>query len=205
MALAQVSDSLLQRRSRGTPGVFDQGAGVMRALAVVAVVTATLAAGCRSEESAVTSTTEADRVSARTIQVFYESPAMLLVPEIRSVTLPENDAAALALVIRELLKGSANASIPRSLPSDTVLRAAYLLPDGNAIVDLGGATLTAGWNTGSHQELIAAYSIVETVVANFPSVRQVRLLINGQVPGTLGGHVDLDKPLRPLAYLVAKR
>ncbi len=160
---------------------------------------------CRSEDSTATSTTQADRVSSRTIQLFYESPAMLLVPEIRSVTLPENDAAALAMVIRELLEGSANASVPRSFPPDTVVRAAYLLPDGNAIVDLGGATLTAGWNAGSHQELIAAYSIVETVISNFPSVRQVRLLINGQVAETLGGHVDLDKPLRPLSFLVAKR
>lgn len=169
------------------------------------LVVLALGAGCRSEESATTSTTETDRVSSRTIQLFYESPAMLLSPEIRTVTLPENDAAALAMVIRELLEGSANASVPRSFPADTVLRAAYLLPDGNAIIDLGGATLTSGWNTGSHQELIAAYSIVETVIANFPSVRQVRLLINGQVAGTLAGHVDLGKPLRPLSFLVAKR
>lgn len=172
--------------------------------AVLATVTA-LSAGCRSEDSATKSTVEADRVSSRTIQLFYESPAMLLSPEMRALTLPENDAAALAMVIRELLKGSANAAVPRSFPADTVLRAAYLLPDGNAIIDLGGETLTTGWNTGSHQELIAAYSIVETVIANFPSVRQVRVLVNGQVPETLGGHVDLDRPLRPLASLVAKR
>ena len=130
---------------------------------------------------------------------------MLLVPEARTVTLPENDAAALAMVIRELLKGSANASVSRAFPADTVLRAAYLLPDGNAIVDLGGQTLAAGWNTGSHQEMIAAYSVVETVIANFPAVRRVRLLVNGQVVPTLAGHVQLDKPLYPLQFLVAKR
>lgn len=129
---------------------------------------------------------------------------MLLVPEMRTVSLPENDAAALALVIRELLKGSANASVARSFPPDTVLRAAYLLPDGNAIVDLGGQTLTS-WNTGSHQEMIAAYSVVETVIANFPEVRRVRLLVNGQVVPTLAGHVQLDKPLYPMKFLVAKR
>ena len=130
---------------------------------------------------------------------------MLLTPEIRTVTLPENDAAALAMVMRELLKGSANASVPKSLPADTVLRAAYLLPDGNAIIDLGGPTLTGGWNTGSHQEMIAAYSIVETVTVNFPSVRRVRVLVNGQVTPTLAGHVELEKPLYPMKFLVAKR
>ena len=44
-------------------------------------------------------------------------------------------------VIRELLKGSANQAVPRLFPADTILRAAYLLPDGTVLVAGIGAAL----------------------------------------------------------------
>ena len=78
----------------------------------------------------------------RTVSLYYESPDLLLAPERRNLPLPQNPAAALDLVMRELLKGSANAAVPRLLPADTTIRGAYLLPEGTAFVDLGGPTLT---------------------------------------------------------------
>ncbi len=106
--------------------------------------------------------------------------------------------------MRELIKGSVNAGVPRLLPADTVLRGAYLLPDGTAFVDLGGPTLTQGWNTGSHQELMAIYSIVQTVMANFPEAKRVWLLVNGEPAETLAGHISLSKAFTPMPSLVAR-
>ena len=104
---------------------------------------------------------------------------MLLGTEQRNVALPENPAAAMPVVVRELFKPPASVAHARSFPADTVVRAAYLLPDGTAFVDLGGATLTQGWPAGSHEELMAVYSLVETVMANFPEAKKVRILVNG--------------------------
>ena len=129
---------------------------------------------------------------------------MLLVAERRDVALPGNRAGALAIVERELFKGSANAAVPRLFPGDTVVRGAFLLPEGIAFVDLGGPTLTQGWGTGSHEELMATYSLVQTVVANFPEVRRVRMLVNGQPAETLAGHVSLARALAPMPSLVAR-
>ena len=171
---------------------------------IVAVVALYLlfAAGCRSEKKTVENAIAlVNKVSSRTITLFFESPEGL-VPEQRTLPLPESDAAALSLVARELLKGSANASIPRPLPEDSVIRAAYLLPAGLAVVDVGGPTLDSGWNTGSHGELIAVYSLVQTVVSNFPSVQRVRIVVNGQPAQTLAGHIEIDRSLRPLPYLL---
>ena len=126
-------------------------------------------------------------------------------PERRDVPLPENPAGAVPLVVRELLKGSANAAVPRLFPADVVLRGAYLLPDGTAFVDLGGPTLTKGWETGRHQELMAVYSLVQTMVANFPEARRVRILVNGAPAETLGGHVALSRSLTPLPSLSDRR
>src|SRR5438067_2834888 len=133
-----------------------------------------------------------NKVAMRRVLLFYESQELLLAPEARDLPLPENPAGALDLVLRELLKGSVNAAVPRLLPADTILRGSYLLPEGTAFVDLGGPTLTQGWGTGSHQELMSIYSVVQTVTANFPEAKRVRMLVNGEPAETLAGHVSLS-------------
>jgi hypothetical protein len=42
---------------------------------------------------------------------------------------------------------------------------------------------------------MTVYSIVNTLVTNFPAVRRVQLVLNDQVASSLGGHVDLSRPL----------
>ena len=145
-----------------------------------------------------------NKVAMRTVSLYYESQDLLLAPEKRDLPLPENPAAALDLVMRELVKGSANTAVPRLLPDDTVVRGAYLLPDGTAFVDLGGPTLSQGWTTGSHQELMAIYSMVQTVTANFPEARRVRVLVNGEPAETLAGHISLSRALTPMPSVVAR-
>jgi hypothetical protein len=175
----------------------------VRRFAIVLIVTVVFATNCKKPKPPLTSNLAVEnKVALRTIHLYFESPQMLLTSETRDVQLPENPAGALPAVITELVKGSANQGVPHSLPADTVVRGAYLLPDGIAIVDLGGPTLTQGWGTGSHEELMAVYSVVQTVVANFPQARRVRLLINGEPAETLAGHVALDRSLGPMPSLV---
>lgn len=178
----------------------------MRRFAFVALAVAiVLAAGCKSKKSGRQDLAAGNQVAPRVVRLYFESPDMLLVAESRNVQLPQNAPAALPGLTRELLKGSANPSVPRLFPADTVLRGAFLLPDGTAFIDLGGATLSQGWATGSHQELMAVYSIVQTVTANFPEAKRVRLLLNGVPAETLGGHIAIDRALTPNAAVVDQR
>ena len=85
------------------------------------------------------------------------------------------------------------------------MRGTYLLPGGTVVVDLGGPTLSQGWGTGSHQELMAALSLVQTVSANFTEGRRVRVLINGSPAETLAGHVSLIKSIEPMPVMVDPR
>ena len=165
---------------------------------------ASIPIACRKQQALSPNLNVENKVAMRTVALYFESPDMLLVAERRDVALPENRAGALAIVVRELFKGSANAAVPRLFPADTVVRGAFLLPEGIAFVDLGGPTLTQGWGTGSHEELMATYSLVQTVVANFPEVRRVRMLVNGQPAETLAGHVSLARALAPMPSLVAR-
>jgi spore germination protein GerM len=176
----------------------------MRRVAIVLAAAVLATAGCNKPKPPLTQNLAVEnKVAMRPIVVFYEAPTLLLTGERREVPLPENPAAAISVVARELIKGSTNPSLPRLFPPDTVVRGAFLLPDGTAFVDLGGETLTAGWGTGTHEELMAIYSVVQTVIANFPEAKRVRLLINGEPAETLAGHISLARPLIPMPSLVA--
>jgi hypothetical protein len=164
----------------------------------------TIAGGCQKAKVLSKNLDVANKVQVRPVSLFFEGPEMLLVRETRSLALPENPAGALSVVVRELLKGSANAGVPRIFPADTVIRGAFLLPDGTAFVDLGGNTLTQGWGTGSHEELMAVYSIVQTVTTNFPEAKRVRILVNDEPAETLAGHVNLSRALPPMPGFVAR-
>jgi hypothetical protein len=48
---------------------------------------------------------------------------------------------------------------------------------------------------GSRSELHTVYSVVNSVIANFPAVRRVQILLEDQMVFSLGGHVDLSRPL----------
>ena len=174
---------------------------------VVALAALLLIAGaCKRKSETPANLNAANKVAVRMVRLYYESAQMLLTAETRNVPMPESSAGALPVVVRELLKGPAMPASLRLFPEDTVVRATYLLPGGTVIVDLGGPTLLAGWGTGSHQELMAVYSLVQTVTANFPAeAKRVRVLINGTPAETLGGHVSLAKSLVPVPALVEPR
>ncbi|HVE70723.1 MAG TPA: GerMN domain-containing protein [Thermoanaerobaculia bacterium] len=172
----------------------------MAALALIA-----LGAACSKKENPAANLNAANRVSVRPVRLYFESPQMLLEAETRNIALPESPAAAIPMVVRELMKGPSKPPLGRVFPADTVVRGAFLLPGGTVVVDLGGTTLTKGWGTGSHDELMSAYALVQTLTANFADARRVRIVVNGTPAETLAGHVSLSGSLVPRATLVDPR
>jgi hypothetical protein len=172
-------------------------------LSLVAI--ALIAGGCRKKNDVAANLNAQNKVAVRPIRLYYESEAMLLVPEARNVALPESPAGAIPMVVRELIKGPVLPASLRLFPPDTVVRGAYLLPEGTVIVDLGGPTLTSGWGAGSHTELMAIYSLVHTVTSNFTEARRVRIVVNGTPADTLGGHISLARSLGPMPTLIDAR
>lgn len=104
----------------------------------------------------------------------------------------------LASCIRQTLEELANGplgDLAPTIPPTSAVRSVQI-QDGTAIVDMG-AGLVDGLPKGSSAEMTAVYSIVNTVAYNFLAVKQVKLLIEGHEITTLGGHLNLRKPLAP--------
>ena len=83
----------------------------------------------------------------------------------------------------------------RTIPEGTRLLGLTITGD-TAYVDLSGEVVTnhAG---GSSGEIQTIYSVVDTVTLNFPGIKKVQLLIDGEIHDTLKGHIDIGFPLYP--------
>ena len=116
-------------------------------------------------------------------------------PEERDIVRPAGPGASLRAIFGELQRGPTRPGLIAAIPPRIQLRNAFLLPEGEAVLDLA---VDAGLSFGSNEELSIIASLVDTTLQNVADTTHVRILVNGEPAETLGGHVDLT---RPLAYL----
>lgn len=119
--------------------------------------------------------------------------------EERDIPKPAGPSAYLKALFTELQRGPTREGLVAALPPRVQLRNAFLLADGVAVLDLG---LEAP-SFGSTEEVTIVASLVDTVLQNVADTTRVRLLVNGEPAETLGGHVDLTRPLSYLRNEVA--
>ncbi len=120
--------------------------------------------------------------------------------EERDIPRPAGGSAYLKTLFAELKRGPQRSGLLPSLPEKVQLRNAFLLPDGVAVIDLA---VDAGLSFGSDEELSIIASLVDTTLQNVADTNRVRILVNGEPAETLGGHVDLTRPLLYLRNEVA--
>jgi hypothetical protein len=104
-------------------------------------------------------------------------------------------------VVEELVKGP-RTGLLAAFPPETRVLEVFVTARGVAYVDLSKEAQALP-GAGSQGELLSVYALVNTVVANFPAVRRVQILVEDKPVVTLGGHVDLSRPLLPdMTFLV---
>lgn len=121
-------------------------------------------------------------------------------PEERDIPKPERAGAFLRTLFAELRRGPTREGLVGALPQKLQLRNAFLLPDGEAVLDLA---MDSGLSFGSAEELTIVASLVNTILQNVAATDRVRILVNGEPAETLGGHVDLTRPLLYLRREIA--
>jgi hypothetical protein len=94
-----------------------------------------------------------------------------------------------------LLQGPSAKGYINLIPEGTQLREAYLDTNNFLFIDLSSemSTNCKGGTTGEYE---AVYSIINSVFSNFPWVKGVKLLINGEEKDSLAGHISLKDFLK---------
>jgi hypothetical protein len=152
-----------------------------------------------SPDTGVAAEETARRISVR---LYFDAPDQDgLLPEEREVAFSSDLARQVRTVVEELVKGPQTALLP-TLPSGTRVLDVFVLPRGVAYVNLS-SEVSSQLPGGSTAELHSVYSVVDTVVTNFPAVSRVQILVGDQPVTSLRGHVDLSRPLPPDMTLVA--
>jgi hypothetical protein len=140
-------------------------------------------------------------LSERVHLYFADADALRLRAEDRNLSRLEDTAADVRQMLEALIAGP-RSTLTATLPASTPINATfYNQSDQTAYVDLGGA-VTESFPGGAATEMLAVYSIVNTLIVNNPAVRRVHILIDGNEADTLGGHFAIRRPHRANMFIV---
>jgi germination protein M len=137
----------------------------------------------------------APALPAETVRVtlfFSDSTEGKLHPEERDIAKPAEPGAFLRALFEELARGPTRPGLIGVLPARIQLRNGFLMPSGDVVLDLA---VDSGLSFGSAEELAIVSSLVDTTLQNVANTQRVRILVNGEPAESLGGHVDLTRPM----------
>jgi len=183
------------------------GAGTYYLMSLRRHIAPASASTLRSDQTARTQLNEAALQQAggptQVITLYFPSYADgNLVAETRSLKLSSDNVKAIRQILLSLIEGSHQGHGSALSPSTTI-RAVFVTSDGTAIIDLSQEAL-ADFQPGIESESLALYSIVDSLCANIPQVKQVKFLVQGQEVQTLDGHIDLTGSFAPEPSLITQ-
>jgi hypothetical protein len=129
------------------------------------------------------------------VELYFPGAGGLLHAERRRMEAGEDPADRVRAVVREVLAGPRTEGLLPTLPEGIGPGLVQLSGTGTAYVDLMTPEGGAPPAMGSRGELLAAYSLVDSILVNVPEARAVVLLWNGRQPETFAGHIDTTRPL----------
>lgn len=130
--------------------------------------------------------------TVRVTLFFGDATRGRLQPEERDIPKPLGPGPYLRTLFEELARGPSRPGLVAVIPPRIQLRNGFLLPNGEIVLDLA---VDASLSFGSAEELSIVASLVNTALQNVANTERVRILVNGEPAESLGGHVDLTRPL----------
>ncbi|MDS1030475.1 GerMN domain-containing protein [Bacillota bacterium LX-D] len=134
---------------------------------------------------------EAQTETTKVLLYFSNADGKALVAEER--TIPKVDGLARE-TINQLIQGpEAQSKLKATIPAGTKLKDINIRPDGKAIVDFS-QDLVTNYSGDGTAETLTVYSIVNTLT-QFPTVKEVQILVDGKQVETIGGHVKVSSAM----------
>ncbi len=122
---------------------------------------------------------------------FSDLNERFLIPEERYVTRRNSSSDMVKELVEALIEGP-HTDLVETFPKETALRG-ISVKDGVATIDFG-RNLIDLHPGGSASEIMTIYSLTNTVTINMPSIKGVRILIEGTGVETIKGHIDTTTP-----------
>ncbi len=126
------------------------------------------------------------------ILYFADEHAACLVKEEREI--PETVEDPRVFALEALIEGPLDSGLGRTIPVDVKVLDIFVAEE-TARVNFSAELYSSHWG-GSTGEILTVYSIVNTL-SQFPGIKQVKIIIDGEEVETLVGHMELAKPLEP--------
>ncbi|MDA8414235.1 MAG: GerMN domain-containing protein [Desulfobacteraceae bacterium] len=124
--------------------------------------------------------------------LFFVADGTRLAREARELPLCADTETCVKAVLDELFNGPVG-PLDEALPEGAALNSVRLEGD-LAVVDVSKAFVT-DLPVGSSAEMLAVYSIIDTVCFNYPQIAKVRITVEGAAANL--NHLDLREPLPP--------
>jgi hypothetical protein len=136
---------------------------------------------------------EPPALASKEIVLFFEAgDDDVLVPEKRTIAMPDSAAEQAKRIVTELSAGPRKQGLLPTLPAGTKVLGVYLDRAGTAFLDLSEefVSLHPG---GSDDEVATIFSVVDTLTWNVKEIKRVRFLVAGEERDTLKNHLDLRR------------
>ncbi len=141
-----------------------------------------------------------DVLPERNVLLYFTDPGgSFLRPERHTIPGCETDQECVSALLTALIRGPQEGDIA-VLPEQTRVLGVTIADD---LVTLDFSRQLVDLHPGGVQaELLTVYSLVNSIIENFPYLHRVQILIEGQRRETLKGHVHMERPFEAdLAYL----
>ena len=131
---------------------------------------------------------------------FADTDHLYLKSESRSFTSFKDPVQFGRAIVEALIKGPKQ-DLLQTLPKKSTLRSFFVTKENIAYVDLG-EDIKESMPGGAKSEMLAIYSLVNSLILNVPEVEKVKILIGGRESPTLDGHMDLRFPFKANMLLI---
>jgi len=137
--------------------------------------------------------------------VYYADKQKLSLKSVKKKFASTLDSHELAIeIIKTLIEGPSLSHLEATWPEDTKINAFFITDDGKAYIDLGlDPAMMEDMDTGT--ELLAIYSMVNSLTMNIAEIKMVKILIQGKDALTLAGHIDLEYFYKTNMLIVTSR
>jgi hypothetical protein len=103
-------------------------------------------------------------------------------------------------IVKALLDGSKN-ELVNTFPQGVAVRDVNITDDGTALVSFS-KDLLKSYQGSSSSEIATIYSLTNSITQNIPSIKKVKILVEGKELSSIKGHISTRKAFSPDLELI---